>query len=83
MSETLQTWEYRVFTTGSFFKGVKDEELEAGLNQLGEEGWELVSSRSIENTNQAQLILKRLLTPAARRMRLMPSQAADSLVQYR
>jgi hypothetical protein len=73
MSELVQTWEYRVFTFGSFFKGVKDEELESVLNQLGQESWELVGVRTIENNNQAQFVLKRPLTPAARRLRSMPS----------
>jgi hypothetical protein len=71
MPETNQ-WEYRVKTFGSFFKGVKDDELEAELNQWGEEGWEVVAYRLIENTNQAQLIAKRLLTRESRRWRSMP-----------
>jgi len=71
MSEPNQ-WEYRVLTTGSFFKGVKDEDLEAELNQLGEEGWELVGFRTIENSNQAQAVFKRPLDRTARRWRSMP-----------
>jgi Domain of unknown function (DUF4177) len=71
MSEPNQ-WEYRVSTLGSFFKGVKDDELEALLNQWGEEGWEVSGFRTIENTNRAQIILKRPLDRTARRMRSMP-----------
>jgi len=71
MPETNQ-WEYRVKTFGSFFKGVKDDELETELNQWGEEGWEVVAYRLIENTNQAQLIAKRPLTRESRRWRSMP-----------
>ena len=71
MSE-LNQWEYRVKTFGSFFKGVKDEELEAELNQWGEEGWEVVAFRIIENTNQAQAIAKRPLDRTTRRWRSMP-----------
>jgi len=71
MSEPNQ-WEYRVLTTGTFFKGVKDEDLEAELNQLGEEGWELVGFRTIENSNQAQAVFKRPLDRTARRWRSMP-----------
>ena len=71
MSETNQ-WEYRVRTFGSFFKGVKDEELETELNQWGENGWEVVAYRSIENTNQGQVIAKRPLDRTARRWRSMP-----------
>jgi hypothetical protein len=71
MPETNQ-WEYRVKTFGTFFKGVKDDELETELNQWGEEGWEVVAYRLIENTNQAQLIARRPLTRESRRWRSMP-----------
>ena len=71
MSE-LNQWEYHVLTAGSFFKGVKDGELETLLNQLGEEGWEVVGFRTIENSNQSQIILKRPLDRTARRWRSMP-----------
>jgi hypothetical protein len=71
MPETNQ-WEYRVKTYGSFFKGVKDDELETELNQWGEEGWEVVAYRLVENTNQAQLIARRPLTRESRRWRSMP-----------
>ncbi len=71
MSEVNQ-WEYRVFTAGSFFKGVMDEELEAMLNGLGEEGWEVVGFRTIENSNRAQIVAKRHLDRNTRRMRSMP-----------
>lgn len=68
----LNQWEYRVLTVGTFFKGVKDGELEALLNQLGEEGWEVVGFRTIENSNQSQIITKRPLDRTARRWRSMP-----------
>jgi hypothetical protein len=71
MPETNQ-WEYRVKTFGTFFKGVKDDELETELNQWGEEGWEVVAYRLVENTNQAQLIARRPLTRESRRWRSMP-----------
>jgi hypothetical protein len=71
MSELIQ-WEYHVLTVGSFFKGVKDNELEALLNDLGEEGWEVVGFRTIENSNQSQIIVKRLLDRTSRRWRSMP-----------
>jgi hypothetical protein len=61
-----------VLTVGSFFKGVKDSDLEALLNQLGEEGWEVVGFRTIENSNQSQIIAKRPLDRTARRWRSMP-----------
>jgi hypothetical protein len=71
MSETIQ-WEYRVKSFGSFLKGVKDDDLEADLNQWGEEGWEVTGFRMIENTNKAQVIAKRPLTRDVRRQRSMP-----------
>jgi len=71
MSEPNE-WEYRVLTLGSFFKGTRDDELEEILNEWGQEGWELITFRTIENTNQAQLIAKRPLDRTARRWRNMP-----------
>ena len=54
-------WEYRVLSVGSFF-GTKDEVVEAALNELGEEGWELVSAFTPENSGKVMLIAKRPLT---------------------
>jgi hypothetical protein len=71
MSESNQ-WEYRVMTVGSFFKGVKDNELETMLNEMGEDGWEVVGFRTIENSNQSQIIAKRPLGRVTRRQRTMP-----------
>jgi len=68
----LNQWEYCVVTTGTFFKGVRDDDLEALLNQMGEEGWEVVGFRTIENSNQSQVIAKRPLDRTARRWRSMP-----------
>ena len=71
MSEPNE-WEYRVLTLGSFFKGIKDDELAEMLNEWGQEGWEVIAFRTIENTNQAQLIAKRPLTALSRRQRSLP-----------
>jgi hypothetical protein len=71
MSERIQ-WEYRALTVGSGLKRIKDNELEILLNELGEDGWEVVGFRSIENSSQSQIIAKRPLDRAARRMRSMP-----------
>ena len=71
MSEPNQ-WEYRVLTVGTFFKGVKDADFEGFLNEFGQEGWELVGFRTIENSNQAQAVFKRPLDRTARRWRSMP-----------
>lgn len=71
MSEIAQ-WEYRVQTVGSFWKGVRAEELEQLLNEWGEDGWEVVSTHVIENSNKINVIAKRPLTAAVRRQRSMP-----------
>jgi hypothetical protein len=52
-------WEYRVLSWGGTFSGPKDEELEAGLNELGQEGWEALAVRPHENTNKVTIFLKR------------------------
>lgn len=65
-------WEYRVLTVGSFFKGAKDADLQAILDELGQDGWEVVGFRSIETSNQAQVIAKRPLTTHSRRERSLP-----------
>lgn len=72
MVEEMPKWEYRVQTVGSFWRGVKDDELEAMLNAWGEQGWEVVGFRTLENSNQATVIAKRPLTREMQRMRSMP-----------
>jgi hypothetical protein len=66
-------WEYRVERIGSFFGGVKPQDLEALLNAWGEEGWEVVTTHLIENENKINVIAKRPLTDTARRRRSIPS----------
>jgi hypothetical protein len=72
MPDETQLWEYRVQTVGSFFSGVKADELEQLLNEWGEEGWEVVSTHILENANKINVIAKRPLTDRARRRRSMP-----------
>lgn len=72
MTEELQKWEYRVETVGGFWSGVKADELEATLNEWGEEGWEVVSTHIIENANKINVIAKRPLTRETIRKRSMP-----------
>jgi hypothetical protein len=68
----ITRWEYRIQTFGTFFSGLKDEELEATLNEWGSEGWEVVSARGIENTSKVTILAKRPLTDSARRRRSLP-----------
>ncbi len=71
MAESTQ-WEYRVFTIGSMWWGTKDEMIQATLNEWGEEGWEAVSVYTPYGSGKVTIVVKRLLTDAARRERSMP-----------
>lgn len=73
MPEETKQWEYRVQTVGSLWSGIKAEELEALLNEWGEEGWEVVSTHILENQNKINVIAKRPLTDRVKRARSMPS----------
>ena len=68
MSERTK-WEYRVEVVGSFWRGTKPEEMEDFLNQLGEEGWEVVNLHSPENSNKTWITIKRPLSASTRRER--------------
>ncbi len=72
MPDETQLWEYRVETVGTFWSGVKADELEQLLNEWGEEGWEVVSTHILENMNKINVIAKRPLTDRARRRRTLP-----------
>ena len=72
MAEEIRQWEYRVQTVGTFWSGVKADELEQPLNEWGEKGWEVVSTHIIENVNKINVIAKRPLTRETRRSRSMP-----------
>lgn len=73
MAEQAQ-WEYRVQTVGGLFS-TKDEVIESTLNAWGEEGWELVSAFSPENSSKVTLVAKRPLSRSVRRQRTMPAPA--------
>jgi hypothetical protein len=72
MNDEIPKWEYRVQSVGGFFSGVKPQELEALLNEWGEQGWEVVAAPIVENANKINVIAKRPLTRSARRFRSMP-----------
>ena len=65
-------WEYRVQTIGSAF-GTKDEQIEATLNEWGEEGWEAVSVYTPSNSGKVTIVAKRPLSRSTRRQRAMPA----------
>lgn len=71
MAETTQ-WEYRFESIGTFWKEVKNEELEALLNEWGQEGWEVIQLIALHTTNRIRIIAKRPLTSESRRRRSWP-----------
>lgn len=73
MSEETKQWEYRVQAVGSFFGGVKADELESLLNEWGGEGWEVISTHILENQNKINVIAKRPLSDRVKRARSLPS----------
>jgi len=67
MAEPMR-WEYRVVTLGqSPFSTLKDEEVEASLNELGAEGWEVIRTELRAGGLRWQVVAKRPLTEARRR----------------
>jgi hypothetical protein len=72
MAEETKKWEYRVQTIGGTF-GTRDEDIEALLNEWGEQGWEATqvytfSSRAAKVT----IVARRPLTRETMRLRSMP-----------
>jgi hypothetical protein len=65
MTETIQ-WEYRVQTIGGIF-GTKDENIEATLNEWGEDGWEAINVYTPEGGGKVMIVAKRPLTDRSRR----------------
>ena len=66
----MKRWEYRVvkFETAGLLGGiVDDDEMQRALNSLGESGWELVSTSSVDMqqgaTRDVIALLKRELEP--------------------
>ena len=73
MAEEMKKWEYRVQTFGTFWTAAKQQDVQQALNEWGEQGWEVVSSFPLENTNKVTIVAKRPLTRETLRMRSMPS----------
>jgi hypothetical protein len=71
MAETTQ-WEYRAVSLGTFWSTPKDEDFESALNELGEEGWEVISIYTHHSTNKTYVVAKRPLTSETRRRRSWP-----------
>jgi hypothetical protein len=64
-------WEYQVVSIGGAF-GTKDDLLQATLNEMGEQGWEVVSVYTIGQSPKVTIVAKRPLTATTRRRRSIP-----------
>lgn len=62
----MDRWEYKVLNLGGILKSIKQEELEASLNALGQEGWEAVDSSALDSGSRILVILKRRIGGAPR-----------------
>ena len=72
MADTTQ-WEYRVESVGTIWHDPKDEQIEVLLNQMGEEGWEVIHVYTPGRSSVVKIIARRPLTLQARRQRTQPS----------
>jgi hypothetical protein len=61
-------WEYRALVVGNLF-GTKPADLEAKLNELGMDGWEVIHVYNPYGSGQTTVVAKRPLTDTARRRR--------------
>ena len=73
MSESTQ-WEYQVVELGSTLRGVKPEEAEEAMNELGEAGWEVIHVQQLQSSNKLWITSKRPLTRSSRRRRTLPGE---------
>jgi len=64
-----QEWEYLVEQFGTVFTAAKPEEVEAFLNEVAMDGWELSQSASMSNGSKLFVILRRKLKTRTRRRR--------------
>ena len=65
-------WEYHVFSVGGFWSAPGEEQMETLLNELGQDGWEVVSSFPAHNSSKVTFVARRPLTSAVRRQRTWP-----------
>lgn len=68
-------WEYRVNTIGSAIRGLKDEEIEAALNEWGQEGWEIISAHPPSSSPKITIVAKRLMTANTQRQRRLDQRS--------
>jgi hypothetical protein len=68
-------WEYHIEVLGSVFRSPKPEVIEASLNEIDEDGWEVVSLHQLNNSNKIWVTMQRPLTPSIRRQRNRPEDS--------
>ncbi len=71
--EDSAKWEYAVLSFGGLLSAEKDERIQGMLNDLGAEGWEVVSAIALDNSSKIKIIAKRPLSSITRRQRTFPS----------
>lgn len=71
MTDEIKRWEYRVQSIGSVL-GTKDEQIQATLDEWGNEGWEAINVFTPSGTGKITIVAKRPLTERIRRARSMP-----------
>ena len=69
----ISLWEYRAESIGSTWSGLKDEDLQAILNEWGADGWEVISAFAHSGSNKIKVLAKRPLTERSRRQRDWPN----------
>ena len=74
MPEEIKKWEYKVQTIGSMF-GTKDENIEATLNEWGDEGWEVTHVYTPEGSGKVTIVAKRAVSSTTRRFSSLPLQS--------
>lgn len=63
----IQRWEYKYEThSGGAFRAPSDQEIQDYLNELGEQGWEVIDFVQHPNTNKIAFAAKRPLIGTAR-----------------
>jgi hypothetical protein len=65
-------WEYTIQTCGTTWHAPQDEELQAVLNSLGEQGWEVFSLENWESSNKVRVAAKRRISTPVRRRSTWP-----------
>lgn len=65
-------WECRVATLGGTLGRIKDDALEAELNERGQAGWEVIRVAGVESANKVRVMDKRLRTITTCRRRSWP-----------